>query len=147
RKMELQKIAEFPGTRVLCWDRDALYASRGYEVFAAKVSAEGTLSLWNFVGSYRCGLSRTFTCATRLTSRFFRDGFHALAVLSSGHLFAAAPGRILRLMPGGGELHSCHRLLRGTRPLHITVGPNEELLFGEYFDNRERSEVHIYGST
>jgi hypothetical protein len=146
-KMELQKIAEFHGMRVLCWDRDVLYASRGYEVFATKVNAEGNLSLWNFVGCYHCGLARTLTCATRLTSRLFRDGFHALAVLSPGHLFAAVPGRIIRLMPGDREFHSCHRVLRGTRPLHITVGPNDQLLFGEYFDNRERREVHIFGSS
>ena len=133
--------------RVLCWDRDVLYASRGYEVFATKVNAEGNLSLWNFVGCYHCGLARTLTCATRLTSRLFRDGFHALAVLSPGHLFAAVPGRIIRLMPGDREFHSCHRVLRGTRPLHITVGPNDQLLFGEYFDNRERREVHIFGSS
>ena len=43
-KMELQKIAEFHGMRVLCWDRDVLYASRGYEVFATKVNAEKRLN-------------------------------------------------------------------------------------------------------
>ena len=145
--VELQNIAEFPGMRVLCWDRNVLYASRGYELFSAKVSVEGNLGDWNFVGRYRRGWFRGCTSANRLTSRLLRDGFHALAVLSTGHLAGAVPGHIVRCLPGDREFRSCHRVLRGMRPLHITVGPNDQLLFGEYFDNQERSEVNIYGST
>jgi hypothetical protein len=87
----------------------------------------------------------------RLTARLFRDGFHALVVLPSGALVAAAPGAIVTLRPGETEFRRTHRILRGTRPLHITavpgVGANGTIYWGEYFDNPARDEVHIYAST
>ncbi len=70
-----------------------------------------------------------------------------MAVLASGYIVGAVPGRIITLAPGQSEFHTSHGILRGTRPLHITAEPTGELVWGEYFDNRERSEVHIYGST
>jgi len=39
-----------------------------------------------------------------------------------------------------------HRLTRGTRPLHITAVPGGAIYWGEYFDNAQRGEVHIYAS-
>ena len=77
----------------------------------------------------------------------FRDGFHALATLGSGHIVAAVPGAILTLAPGESEFRLSHRVLRGTRPLHIAVTPDDHIFWGEYFDNPARDEVHIYVST
>jgi hypothetical protein len=37
-------------------------------------------------------------------------------------------------------------MLRGTRPLHITPTPSGKIYWGEYFDNRDRAEVHIFAS-
>jgi hypothetical protein len=82
-----------------------------------------------------------------LTSRLFRDGFHALAVLPSGYIVGAVPGAIITLAPGETEFRVSHKVLRGTRPLHITATPDGRVLWGEYFDNPQRDEVHIYGST
>src|SRR2546430_9672050 len=39
-----------------------------------------------------------------------------------------------------------HQITRGTRPLNITVTRDDGIFWGEYFDNSERAEVHIYGS-
>src|SRR5262249_27965605 len=47
---------------------------------------------------------------------------------------------------GSSEFVMSHRILRGTRPLHITATPSGAIYWGEYFDNRERDEVHIYAS-
>jgi len=79
--------------------------------------------------------------------RLLRDGFHALAVLSSGHLVAAVPGAIITLVPGETKFRVSHKVVRGTRPLHITVTPGAHVFWGEYFDNAQREEVHIYAST
>jgi hypothetical protein len=76
----------------------------------------------------------------------FRDGLHALALLAGGELVAAVPGAIVRLVPGEDEFRLCHKVVRGTRPLHIAASPNGACYWGEYFDNRERDEVRIYGS-
>jgi hypothetical protein len=81
-----------------------------------------------------------------LGSRFFRDGFHALAVLPPGHLIGAVPGAIVTLSPGETEFRVSHRVIRGLRPLHIAATPGGHVFWGEYFDNPRRDEVHVYAS-
>jgi hypothetical protein len=81
-----------------------------------------------------------------LGARFFRDGFHALAVLPSGHLIGAVPGAIVRLSPGETEFRASHRVTRGLRPLHIAATSSGHVFWGEYFDNPRRDEVHVYAS-
>jgi len=80
-----------------------------------------------------------------------RDGFHALAILDrqTNHqtLVGAVPGALVTRAPGGDELEVTHQIQRGTRPLHVTAVPSGSIYWGEYFDNRERAEVHIYVSS
>ena len=56
------------------------------------------------------------------------------------------PGAIVTLATGRDEFRVTHRILRGTRPLHIAVTPEDRLYWGEYFDNPDRDEVHVYAS-
>jgi|SRR5450432_2109352 hypothetical protein len=142
----LVKVSTFPGLRVLAWDGDLLYASRGYQLLRARIIADREIE-WQPAGSYDSLGWRKLSSSFRLTSRLFRDGFHALTVLSSGHIIAAVPGAILTLAPGETEFRVSHKVLRGTRPLHIAAGPDGRIFWGEYFDNPQRDEVHIYGST
>jgi len=146
RAFRLTKLAAFPGLRALCWNKSDLYASRGYELLRGKVNRQDSLA-WKPVGVWHAGLARACTSSFRLASRLCRDGFHALAVLSSGHIVGAVPGRIIALAPGETEFHTRYKLMRGRRPLHITTGPDDHLVWGEYIDNPERAEVHIYAST
>ncbi len=102
---------------------------------------------------------RTLTSHAALSSRLVRDGFHALTVLRDANetkeenfidgspgLIAAVPGAIVTRAPGSDEFRVTHQIRRGTRPLHITAVPNGTVYWGEYFDNRERAEVHIFAS-
>jgi hypothetical protein len=139
------QIATFPHMRALAWHNDVLYASRGYALLRARIRA-GTTAGWENVGSYRPSLSRTITSSSRLPSRLFRDGFHALVALSSGHFVGAVPRAIVTLAPGETEFHQSHKVLRGTRPLHLAVTPRDHIFWGEYFDNPQRDEVYIYAS-
>jgi hypothetical protein len=141
----LIRTATFPRSRALAWNGDVLYASRGYSLLSMKVS--GARSEWRNVAEYRPARWRRLSSSLRLAFRLFRDGFHAMAALSSGHLIAAVPGAIIALAPGESEFYLSHRVLRGTRPLHIAVTPNDDIVWGEYFDNPRRAEVHIYAST
>ena len=145
RKLELKCIARFPRMRALAWDRNVLYASRGYELLQTKVD-DGPLE-WRTVGHYQPAWWRKASSASRLSFRLFRDGFHALAVLPNQYLVAAVPKAIVALAPGGSEFHVTHHIRRGTRPLHIAYAPNGHLYWGEYFDNAQRDEVYIYAST
>jgi hypothetical protein len=142
--LQIRKIAAFPGMRVLAWDQDVLYASRGYALL--KTRCVGPHFDWISVATYKPEWWRGITSQTRLAYRLVRDGFHALAVHPAGTLIAAVPGAIATLQNGEPEFRVTHRLLRGTRPLHICTTPDGRAYWGEYFDNAQRDEVHIYAS-
>jgi hypothetical protein len=143
----LVHVARFPRLRALAWSGHHLYASRGYQLLRATIQAPSASVTWQPVATFRPALRRRVSVINRLTARLFRDGFHALAVLSSGGLIAAVPGAIVALRPGETEFRSTHTILRGTRPLHITAIPGGPIYWGEYFDNPARDETHIYAST
>jgi hypothetical protein len=143
--LSLAPVAEFPNLRVLAWRDDWLYASQGYSLLRASMQANAIE--WQPVASYAPDWWRNLSVKSRLTFRLVRDGFHALAILSSGHIVAAVPGAIVTLAPGKNEFELSHRVLRGTRPLHITATHDDHIFWGEYFDNPARDEVHIYAST
>ena len=138
-------MAVFPRMRVLAWNGDELYVSRGYELLRARIA--GAAPEWRNVGKYKPPLWRSLSSGSKLASRLFRDGFHALVVLPAGGWVAAVPGAIVTLSPGEKVFRVSHRILHGTRPLHITVVPKGTVYWGEYFDNPDRDEVHIYAST
>ncbi len=137
----------FPGLRVLSWSGDDLYASRGYELLRARAESPLTNLAWQSVGAFRPSFRRRLSAANRLSARLFRDGFHALAIHSSGSLIVAVPGAVITLRPGESEFRRTHAITRGTRPLHITAVPDGAVYWGEYFDNPTREEVHVYAST
>jgi len=141
------RIGAFANMRALAWRKNVLYASRGYSLLSATIRTNASTVEWDHVGRYRPATWRTITSSSRMTSRLFRDGFHALVALSSGHLVGAVPRAIVTLAPGETEFSRCHKLLRGTRPLHLAATPSDHIFWGEYFDNPQRDEVHIYAST
>jgi hypothetical protein len=143
--LELTLVASFPKMRALAWDGNFLYASRGYELRRTDLSAPSIN--WQSIADYSPAWWRNISSRSRPTFRLFRDGFHALAVLTSKHLIAAVPGAIVALTPGESKFRVTHKITRGTRPLHITTTPHGQLFWGEYFDNPNRDEVHIYTST
>jgi hypothetical protein len=146
--LSLVGVAKVPGLRALAWADNYLFASRGYELMRVRMKEQVSAAAlrWEPIAKFRPPWWRDLTGAARLTSRLFRDGFHALAVDSAGALTAAVPGAIINLAPGEAEFRVTHRITRGTRPLHITAVPGGALFWGEYFDNASRDEVHIYAS-
>ncbi|MBZ5688913.1 MAG: hypothetical protein LAP86_28215 [Acidobacteriia bacterium] len=141
----LTLAARFPGLRALTWAGDQLYASRGYQLLRARVE-DARHVIWQPVAHFRPSLRRRFSVTNRFTARLLRDGFHALAVLPSGAIIGAIPGSIVTLRPGEFQFRPTHAITRGTRPLHITATPGGAVFWGEYFDNAQRDEVHVYGS-
>jgi len=127
------------------WDGDILYASRGYMLLSAHATADRFI--WQEVASYRPKWWRNLSSRSDLGFRLLRDGFHALTITPGGNLIAAVPAAIATLRAGEREFRVTHRLQRGTRPLHITTIPDGRVFWGEYFDNPDRDEVRIYGSS
>jgi hypothetical protein len=151
----LTRVARFPRLRALAWSGDHLYASRGYQLLRARVQNPCDHLVWDPVATFLPAPRRRLSVMNSLTARLFRDGFHALAVLpTSGPaaaLVAAVPGAIVTLRPGEADFRQTHTIVRGTRPLHLTAVPGNAttgaIFWGEYFDNRERDQVHIFAST
>lgn len=143
-ELSLAKMTSFPGMRALAWSGDMLYASLGYEVLSARL--QQSLS-WQTVATFQPSAWRKVTSKVRITSRLVRDGFHALSVLKNGCIIGAIPGAIVTRSQGAQHFEITHMVTRGTRPLHITATPEGCVYWGEYFDNRDRSEVFIYAST
>jgi len=146
--VSLRKVAAWHGIRVLAWDRDALYACRGYELVRLQTarlqSAEP--AQWGPVAHFRPTWWRNLTSCSRSTYRLLRDGFHALAVLEDETTIAAVPGAIATRDPESHTFKTTHKIRHGARPLHIAAVHNGNIYWGEYFDNRDRKEVHIYAS-
>ncbi len=141
------RCARIPGLRALAWSADILYASRGYQLVRAQIKDVSSGLNWQRLGAFQPSWRRKFSVANRLTARLFRDGFHALAVLPSGALVGAVPGAMVTLGVHDSEFRRTHVIRRGSRPLHVTAVPDGPVLWGEYFDNPSREEVHIYAST
>jgi len=132
---------------VLAWEGDVLYGCRGYQIVGLQV---GKGAEWKVVAHFRPAWWRNLTLRNALSYRLMRDGFHALAILgqtSDRTMVGAVPGALVTRTPDSDEFYVTHRVQRGTRPLHITAVPSGRIYCGEYFDNRERAEVHIYVST
>jgi hypothetical protein len=142
--IKLRRVATHRGIRVLAWDRDVLYACGGYQIVRLNVGRYA--SAWEPVARYAPVWWRNLTSRTTLGYRLVRDGFHALAVLDGETMVGAVPGAIVTRAAGSDEFRVTHRILRGTRPLHLTATPSGKIYWGEYFDNRERAEVYIYAS-
>ncbi len=134
----------------------------------------GQIAQWEPVARFDPVWWRHLTSRTVPTFRLLRDGFHALAIshdkmkakpatthaiditttditmpgatTPGATMVAAVPGAIVTRSPASGEFKVTHQIRRGTRPLHITAVPGGRIYWGEYFDNRERAEVHIYAS-
>jgi hypothetical protein len=142
--LRTEVVARLPNFRALAWHGDRLYASRGYNLYSARMTAAEFQ--WQKVATYSQRWRRRISSRFDLSSRFFRDGFHALSVLPSGNLVAAVPGAIVTLPATETQFEVTHKIERGTRPLHIATTPNGNVFWGEYFDNKQRSEVHIFAS-
>lgn len=149
---KLRTVGAYRGIRVLAWDRDILYGCRGYDIVRLQPSKR---TEWEVIARFRPSWWRSLTSRTALTYRLVRDGFHALAVLhvqtdaqnNDLTMVGAVPGALVTRTPERDEFHVTHQIQRGTRPLHVTADASGRIYWGEYFDNRERAEVHIYVST
>jgi len=141
--LELRRVAAYRGIRVLAWEGDILYACRGYRIVGLQV---GKGSEWRLVARFRPAWWRNLTSRSVLSNRLMRDGFHALAILDDLTMVGTVPGAVVTRPLDADEFHVTHHVQRGTRPLHITAVPSGRVFWGEYFDNRERAEVHIYVS-
>ncbi|MFQ5889831.1 MAG: hypothetical protein ACE5JR_07235 [Gemmatimonadota bacterium] len=143
RLLSLELIGRYVGVRALAWADGVLYAGKSYELVAWSPDDP----TWRPVAIYAPGPLARLSSSNHLMSRLARHGYHALAPLPDGGMVAVLRKVIARLEPGGRRLEPTFRVRRGTRPLSLAVTPAGEIFWGEYFSNRGREPVHVYGSS
>lgn len=79
----------------------------------------------------------------RMGARLLRYYIAAFQVLPDGSRVAVAEDGIYHAAPGEAHMTRAFQITRGSRPLNLTVDGNR-VLFGEYGDGYESSEVIIY---
>jgi len=134
----------FSGCRALAWHGRSLYVGQRYTLW--RWEPECVESRWTYVARFQPRWDRRVSSVTRLGSRLRRDGFHALEVLSDGSMVAVLPGAIAVLPPGETTFRVTWRIQRGTRPLGLAQTASGAVFWGEYYANKSRDSVHVYGS-
>ncbi|MCM8808173.1 MAG: hypothetical protein ABIN23_04950 [candidate division WOR-3 bacterium] len=146
RGIKLIEILRIPSFRVLLWDENYLYGSRGYTVYRINSDEIENKNInLEKVGFFRSDLIRKLSSKSRLLSRLFRAGFHCIRKIHEKIIGIVAKNIVL-LEPDEKEFRSVFKIDRGTRPLGIAVTSDGKIFFGEYFNNPNREEVHIYYS-
>ncbi len=154
--LRLRKCAAWHGIRVLAWHGGSLYGCDGYQIVRLDPGLQARKgAAWNVVARFRPSWLRNLTSRSAMGYRLMRDGFHALAIVDDPAgdpkgdqtIVGAVPGAIVTRAPDSDRFQVTHQIRRGTRPLHVTAVPSGKIYWGEYFDNHERQEVHIYASS
>ena len=78
--------------------------------------------------------------------RFFRAEITYFYTLSDGTQLCIGKKAIFRKEKQGEAFAPCFKVVRGSRPLNICIDEDENLYFGEYFQNPYREDVFIYSS-
>ena len=136
--MTKNKIYDF---KVLAVYADHLLAARGYRI--DKYSLEGE---WlEHVGTLEDNKYGKWA-GHKLTRRLMRAEITALYKLKDGAMLAIAKKGFFRKEKGEQTFRKVFCTPRGSKPLNICLAKDGKAYFGEYFQNLEKEEVHVYGS-
>ncbi len=131
-----------PNYRPLYLAGQRLYASKGLELFKSDDDANS----FDFVAKFPAGLMDNTIAKNNFASRVLRAGYHSILPLADGAIVAILRKTIAYKAPDSNIFKSVLNIKRGTRPLNICQSSSGKLFFGEYFQNNDRDEVHVYSS-
>ena len=140
----LKHSVRFSNLKALMWDDTKLYCSRGYSIL--RYDTELPDQNWVPIGQYYPSITQKLYEKSKTLSRIKRSGFHHLMLLKDHSLLGVIDKAIVKLNPETSLFQNVFSIKRGTRPLAISSNPQGHLFWGEYFNNTNREEVHIYAS-
>ncbi len=111
---------------------DDILISKGYTLIDKKGIYKIEDSKYGFLSRYS------------LTRRFLRAEITGFYVLGNGTELALAKKGIFRKETGEKKFIKICSIPRGSKPLNLVIKSNDEVYFGEYFQNVENVPVHIY---
>ena len=133
---------ECPGRALLIGRDGRLYISRRYDILRSEDRGRS----WQLDARVPAPAGRRTVTLSRLAARLLRHEIAALVLLSDGTRVAIARSGIHRAGPQQIEMTPAFVIRRGSRPLNLAVGENDRVVFGEYGDNPQRHEMHLYAS-
>ena len=136
-------VRQVPNTKPLLFSGRRLFCSRGSRIVATSDDGRTfeTVCTLQIPNSYR--LASVSTLARRVTRT---DSFRMREVTDGNHAYVFRGG--IYIQNSGSDVAVCTmRIPRGSRPVSLETNSRGNVVFGEYFANQTRKEVHIYGST
>lgn len=141
--MAFKIILKIPGIRPLYINPDgSIWASQREHL----LFSEDGIKPFIKVASFQLNLLDVMAKMSRLAERLFRSGFHHAVPLLDGNMLAVSHRRMLKADLNKGTIHTVFPFPRGSRSLSTCRTPDGKLFFGEYFGNKDRESVNIYGS-
>ncbi len=133
-------VGETPGRALHIGKDGTLYVARGHRIYR---SNDGGKS-WQIHSFIRKGPWERAAAGIRLSARLFRTYVTAFRHLSDGTRIAVFRDGLYRAGPCEKEMKHVFKITRGSRPLNITIDDNNRILFGEYGDFPQGTEICIY---
>jgi len=134
-----------PGRMLHAQADGTLYMCRQYDIFRSDDDAQ----TWRRALTLPRTFERRIADVSRLACRLLRNEVRALEVLSSGNLVGSNRQAVFWAAAADEEMR-VSKVERGSElakpPMHFCVGPNDAVLWGEYFANPGRREVRLFGS-
>lgn len=138
----MPNIKLLSGYCVLNVHHNDMYAARGYRIFKSSDGGE----TWKLDGKIKDFKYSLIANTSRLLARLFRAEITDLLVLHDGSRVAIGKKGIFTAASDGKVFKKSFTVLRGSRPLKLCEDRQGNIFFGEYFNNSDRDEVHIYKS-
>ena len=131
-----------------CTDGRALYIGEAGELYIAKRYEIYRSDDWGATWQLDCYVPNSgwkpLVAKSRLGARLLRYYIAALQILADGSRVAVACDGLYRAGPDETRMSRVFRVIRGSRPLNLTVD-GSRVLFGEY-GNLDGHEVFVYVS-
>jgi len=136
------KFEIIEGYRPLFVDGGKLYAAKGLSLYLSEDNAES----FSLLAEYRASIIDLKLAEHNFSSRVLRAGFHTILPRADGSIIAVLRKTIAYKPADSDRFEKVLQIKRGSRPLNISESQSGKLFFGEYFQNNDRQEIHVYGS-
>lgn len=134
---------EFINKNILLVEDKHYFFSKSNAIYKTSFETHQTEKIGNFPASI---LDKIFL-HNKLFKRISRRDVHHLNRLPNGALIGIIQKGIILQKRGQTTFQKVFHIPRGSRPLNLAIHPtNGRVFFGEYFQNKNRETVHVYGS-
>ncbi len=136
------RAQRYPGMVALLCTPEAVYLSRGFSLWKMTASDQQPRCLSTLPASW--GWRHAARC--RHLRRLGRLDLRELIQLPDGWLLASVGKAVTRIHPQTGSPRQVFRIHDGGRPKGFALTPSGHLFVGEYWHNRRRRPLRIWGS-